>query len=99
VVQIKTLPKKYQKLIEELKEADFDLGDVLAGSYDQSDLFTSCPTFVELAVEKIVDKLSDAPKNPRDFIDSDGDFGYTINVQEFVNIIIEDLNTYFSHEE
>ena len=89
------LPRKYSKVLDELEEAGFDVRELLEGNYDPYDVFENSPTLVEMALDLIVDELASSVKNPSNYIDIYGRFGYTVTVWEFVNDFIEDLRKYF----
>jgi hypothetical protein len=92
---VKPLPRKYSKILEELTDAGFNIGELLDGCYDPHEIFENSPTLVEMAIDTIVDELTHSIKNPSDYIDLYGRFGYTITVWEFVDDFLEDLRKYF----
>jgi len=99
-VRIKELPYKYRIVLEELKEAGFDVTGLLEGYYDSYEIFESSKALREIAVEKIVDELVFyAINKPNDYIDSNGNFGYTIVVHEFVDDFLDRLRKYYKRIE
>jgi len=95
----KELPENYKKIVEELENAGFDIDELLWGAYDHFDIFESSETLVKMAIERIKDELeTQAIKRPRDYIDLNGEFGYSINVQNFVDEFLEDLRRYYEEE-
>jgi len=96
----KELPENYQKILEELEKAEFDIDELLWGAYDPFDIFENSETLRRQAIEKIKDELETyAIKRPSDYIDGQGYFGWSIQVQDFVDEFLEDLRLYYEDEE
>ena len=95
----KELPENYKKIVEELKSAGFDIDELLWGAYDPFDIFEESETLVKMAIERIKDELeTSAIKRPRDYIDARGEFGWSVQVQDFVDEFLEDLRLYYEEE-
>jgi len=95
-VLVEELPENYRRALEELRAAGFDLDEVLDGSYDPRELFIMSPTLVRMAVERISDELTLASARPQDYVKPDGEFGYTVNVWDFVARFLEDLRAFYA---
>ncbi len=94
---IKELPLRYDVIVRELREAGFNINELLDGCYDSKELFESSKALRMLAIDKMVDELMvNAVNNPNDYIDGYGKFGYTISINEFVDDFLDNLRKYYT---
>jgi len=95
----KDLPEEYKKIIGEWAKAEFDTSSVLDGAYGNLELFQASPTLVGLAIKQVMAELEvSATERPQEYIDSRGDFGYTIDVSRFVEHKLRVMRRFFEEE-
>jgi len=94
---IKKLPINYENVVEELKEVGFSISEVLEGMYDSRTLFENSKALREIAVNRIIDELvTEALDKPNGYTDGFGKFGYTIDINDFVDDFLDDLRKYYT---